>query len=779
MNFNTVSAVEEKCWDMRIADQPRAEDRKVLLRLYNGNPPFDEATADENNIQINRNNLIGPNMLSMSRRQWNGAFLRPSHFFTAKPDSGPAHKRMEWSNFATAHANRLLKRDRRMVGQVKATGANTLLYGIGPVNWKDRRSVIPTPIPVSSLLVPSETTIDDFDESLECFAIFREWTLSQLYDMTHGPKVDPGWNMKVVQSAYDYIKDDLRKSPNSLAFQYMPERIEELNKQDKGLYGSDAVPTVDVWDFYHKSEDGKSWYRKVILDWNAGVDVSTYSSNGTRPDSKNDGFLYSSGSRKYANSASEIIHCQFGDCSPYAPVKFHSARGLGWMLWGVCDSDNRLDCKVNEAAFEQTMWFFQTAGNQDMIRLKKANFEHMGIIPQGIKFLTANERFTPNAQLIQMVFDRNRRTMADSSTTYTQDYDKGGEARTATETMAIVNASQALASGVLEMAYTYEAFKYREMFRRLCLKNSTDPMAREFRLNCLKDGIPEDLLEAEKWSIEPEQVLGGGNKTLQMATVGFLNSIRQNLPPDGQRIVDHISVEAATDQPDLAEEIAPLGENKPISNSTNVAQLATDRIMRGLPFTAPKDAIYEDYVTVWLQDMGITVQRIFQKGGMATPDEMSGLMNLANGIPVGNGGRSDCISKYLEIMGKNKSEKEKVRQFQDVFGQLMNHVKGIAQRLQQAMQKQGDNGQGAQGPDPKDMAKVQGMMIQAQTKSKIAEQNAANKLRQKEEQFQAAEKRKDLQTATDIQRTGIVTRHELMANRMKALQVEPEPAKTE
>jgi hypothetical protein len=41
--------------------------------------------------------------------------------------------------------------------------------------------------------------------------------------------------MDMVQRAYDYIKDDVRKSPNSLAFEFMPERVEELEKQDKGL----------------------------------------------------------------------------------------------------------------------------------------------------------------------------------------------------------------------------------------------------------------------------------------------------------------------------------------------------------------------------------------------------------------------------------------------------------------------------------------------------------------------------------------------------------------
>jgi hypothetical protein len=763
MKFETVSAVEEKCWDMRLADQVRADDRRVLLRTYNGSPPYDEATEEENNIQFNRNDLTGPNVLAQARTQYNNAHLRPSNFFTAKAQSGPGHKRSELSSKFTTNANRPLKASPRQAALVRSQGANLMTFGIGPANWKDRRSVIPGGIPVSSLLIPSETTIEDWD-NLECFAIFREWTISQLYDMTHGPKVDPGWHMDMVQKAYDYIKDDLRKSPNSLAFEYMPERMEELAKQDKGLYGSDAVPTVDVWDFYCKSEDGKGWVRRIILDSNAGQDMTSFSESGQRPTSRNktgdkEQFLYTSGKRKYADDVSQIIHCQFGDCSPYSPVKYHSVRGLGWMLWGICDLQNQEHCKLSEAIMEQFMWFFQTAGNQDLMRLKKASFAHMGIIPQGIRFLTPAERYTPNMPLIEMAFARNRQQLGDMSSSFTKGYDEGkGQGRTATETMAIVNSSQALASGVLTLSYGYAKSLYTEEVRRLCLKNSTDPMARQFQLDCANDDIPREMMDVNKWSIEPEQVLGGGNKTLQMASVGFLNTIRKNLPPNGQRVVDHISVEAATDQPDLAEEIAPLGEDKPISNSTNMAQLATERIMRGLPFQAPKDAIYEDYVMVWMHDMGMTIQKIMQRGGTATPDELGGLMNLGK-----------HIAGFLKVMATNEDEKDKTKEFEDAFGQLMNHVKALAQRLQENMKKQaGANDASAQG-DPKAAAQVQATMLMGKTKADILKASAALKQQHKDQQFQADQKRKDATTAAEITRGGVRTRHELLANRLKAL----------
>ena len=756
---------------MRLSDQTRAEDRAVLLRLYGGRPPFSEEDEELNGIQVNMNDLTGPNVLSQARSQYCNAHLKPSNFFSAKPDAGPGHKRSEWGSNFTTHANRLLKRDRRMVGLIRSQGANTMLFGIGPSNWKDRRTIIPNSIPVGSLLIPSQTEIDDFD-NLQYFAVFREWTPGMLWDMTHGPKVDPGWNLPLVKAQFDYIKEERTKSANSLAYQYQSDRIEELMKDSKGYMDSDAVPTCDVYDFYFReSENGKGWYRRIMLDWGTGQDISTYIEAGTRPESRNkvgdkSGFLYTSGKRKYADSVSEIIHCQFGDCSAYAPFHYHSVRGLGWMLWGVCELQNRLHCKFSEAVFESCMWLFQSAGNQDLIRLKKATFEHMGIIPQGIKFLTPAERFVPNMPLIEMAFARNRQQIGDMSDSFTKGYDEGkGQGRTATETMAIVNSSNALSASILDLSYGYQKFLYIEMVRRLCLKNSTDPMAREFRLACLNDGIPEDMLDVNKWSIEPEQVLGGGNKTLQMASVGFLNTIRKNLPPNGQRVVDHISVEAATDQPDLAEEIAPLGQDKPISNSTNTAQLATERIMRGLPFQAPKDAIFEDYVMVWLHDMGLTIQKIMQRGGTATPDELGGLMNLGKHIKD----FLDIMAKPAKGKGAFPEDKQKIKQLEDAFGQLMNHVKALAQRLQESAKKQaGANGAGAQG-DPKAAAQVQSTMLMGQTKAKILEANAALKQKHKDAQFQSDQKRKDQQTSAEITRGGVRTRHELLANRLKAL----------
>jgi len=229
-------------------------------------------------------------------------------------------------------------------------------------------------------------------------------------------------------------------------------------------------------------------------------------------------------------------------------------------------------------------------------------------------------------------------------------------------------------------------------------------------------------------------------------------------------LVDHLSVEAATEQPDLAEEMAPVGEDTPISQSTAKAQDATMRLLHGLPYRLPKEAVFEDYVVVWLHDANLEVQKVLKRGGLATPDELNGLMNLGQNIDE----LLQVMEQQAEATIGDTGPKAKLREYQDMAGQLQNHVKGLAQRLQESMATQA-GGNGAQVGDPKDAAKVEAMLIQAQTKAQIADRASQQRTAQKQVQWEQGEKRKDEQTAAEIQRQGVRTRHELLAGRLKAL----------
>lgn len=756
MRWDDASKVEECVWNMRLADLPRGENRAIINQLFNGDPPYDQAMAEENNIQINRNDLEGVNLMAQARRQWNAAFLNTERYCTVSVDSGPPHKRGDDGTTITKNLNRVLKRSRHMLEQVRATGGNAMLHGPGICIWESRRKMVCKPLPVSSVLIPSETTID-FD-NLAYFAVFREWTPAQLYEMTHGPRVDPGWNMDVVKSQLKYVGEQTQKQPNATAYQFMPERIEELVKQDLGFWGSDAVPTIDVWDFYFREdEDGKGWYRRIILDW--GITEGSYERNSKAPDQPNKEnkgkFLYTSGKKRYADKLSEIMHMQSMDCSAVFPQMYHSQRSLGWLLWGVCDLQNRLHCKFNEAVFEQMMWFFRVASNQELMRIRKANFMHMGVVPAGIDWVKSEERYKPDMALVQYAFQRNRSLMNDSAAAFTQQFDQKDKEMTATETMAVVNQVNALVSGMLALSYNYESFKYAEIARRACIKIKPDPMAAEFQRLCLEDGLPPEMLNSERWWVQSDRLLGAGNKTLGMAQAKFLLDIRKNLPPDAQRRVDHIAINVNTDDPTLAEELAPVsGMNKPSSSTMN-ALMFTERLMRGLPFVPPPDAVPEDFVRVWIADLQLMVATA-TKTNMATPEDLLGWNNIV--LETG---------KLLEQIGQDEEERPKVKGYTDKLAQVMNQIKGFAQRLKAQNKAKGQNGEGA--PDGADMAKIVAKQIESAQKVKQMETSHAARTAQKQVQFELEQQRKDRETEADIRRENAKAANQMAIDARKPL----------
>jgi len=756
VKFSKVNLVEQVVWNMRLADLPRAENRTIINELFNGDPPFDEDTAEEDQIQINRNDLTGPNVMTQSRRQWMQALVtKPGNKFSVALDSGPAKKRREWSHAITRNANRVLNRSRSYMEQGRAAGAQTVLHGIGPSIWTTRRGVLCKPLPIGSVMIPSETDVDF--ENLDHIAFFNEWTPAQLSKLVYGNRRDPGWNLELVKAQWKYVVEQVQKQPNATAFQYMPERIEELIKQDMGFWGSDAVPTIDVWDFYFRQDDN-GWYRRVFLDWGveAGVKDLPKSKNGDKNDLFG-GFLYTSGKRIFARDINEFFHSQLGDCSAVAPFKVHSIRSLGWMLWGVCDLETRLHCKFSEALFEQLMWFFRVASGGDLTRLRKADFYHFGVIPSNVDMVKGNERYVPDANLINAGFTRFNQLISQAASSFTQDFSGGesGKEMTATETMARVNQVNALVSGLLTLAYTYEEFKDRETMRRLCIKNNPDPLAKKFYLMCMEDKVDPEVLDVDKMDIVRERSMGGGNKTLEMAMVQFLQGIRKNLGPQGQRQVDHISIESVTDDARLAEDLAPVEQEKHVSNSEHDAQLATDRILRGLPFQVRPDMVFEDYVKVWLQDLTVLVTQKQQAGGMATLDEIKGFQALSN-----------QITEFLKIMGTDPELKERVREYQLALTKLLNLVKAMFQRLMQQMKAQARAG--GNGEQAKEAAKIRAIELAAQVKAKNSTESNAQKNAQRQVSFELKEQQQEREHQATMRRLDLEHHYNLLTDALRA-----------
>lgn len=744
MRFKNPSDVGSVVYYLRQADVPRSSNRALVNQLFNGDPPWTPQEEEENNINTNTNFLDAAKIAHDARNTFNNAFLKPGNFFNITLDSGPLYKRSKWQRIITEKINRCMKRSLPYIEVQRAEFAQTVLHGIGPSFWEDNHKWIPYSVPICDLLVPSRTRVSL--DNLDYFVIRRQFTYEQFRKMTKGSKVDKGWNMKMVNQILKEKRDEYLTNASSVNIM-TPEQVVESQKSDEMLYDNEAIPTIDCDELFY-NDDGEGWKRKMIK--------SVESESSTV-----DQFLYAP-DRVIAPDRSHLLHVMFGDGSNVAPFRYHSVRGLGWLLYSVCHLQNRLRCKFTDSVFEQFLWYFRVSNPEDRERFDKVDLHHLGILPEGMDFVKGQDRYQINQGLVAAAFSMNRQTMAESASQFRQDIDNGtSREMTAQEVMTRMQSANAMIGSMLMLAYIYQQFQYNEICRRFAIKNSSDKDVEKFQEDCKKEGVPAEMIDYERWNIEPERVLGAGNKTLEIAQAKELMAVRPLLDPEPQREVLHMFVEAVSDDAKLANRLVPI-DKKIVSDSVHDAQLASATLMMGMPVSIKTGMNHIEYIESLMNSMGSVIKKIQGIDNVGTVEQVIGLSNMAQ-----------HISEHIAILSEDKSQKDRVKKYSDALNSLMNVVKGFAQRSQEK------NAQGNGGITPEAQAKIQSQLLLAQTNAQIKDAKAQQQMQQKEASFRSrqemeAEKhqmelgQQVQQTRVDVAAKDLTTAADIRATRNKS-----------
>ncbi len=686
--------------------------------LADGDPPYTRQEQLDNNIEVNCNFLETTKAIADARKTWYSALIGRRIYFTVDIDHKNRHART-WSSKITKGINKVLKNSLDYTELKQATGAQVVLHGIGPSAWNDSFSWLPEEIGLEDLLIPPGTR--KHLRNLKHYFIFRKYTSTQLSELTQGARRDPGWNMKVVNAELKRLATEYYGRPANWDFEN-PVKLQEWYKSNSGYMDSSAVPTVDAWDCYWQDEknDRVAWYRGLILDSPEG----SASAEGE--------FLYKS-DNPVAEKRERLLHINFGDGANKAPFMYHSIRGLGFMLYSPGQLQNRLRCQINQAIFENCVMGFRLTNADDRARLNKIDLYQRGImlVPQDVQIIPEAERRSINQELAFAGLAQNRQLMGESASQYVQDVEQGStREQTATEVMAKVNSANAIVSGMLQMAYEYDEHQDREICRRFCLKNSTDPDVKKFRQDMLNEGVPEEALNFERWTVHKERALGGGNKMMAIAQADKFMAVRHQLDPDQQREVTRIYLAANSDDPNLPDRLVPPSPPA-LSSSRHDGQLAAGAILAGSPVQPRPGTNHIDYVEALLSAMASFLKLIMATGGMASKEQLAGLSALAGAIQM-----------EIQQIAQDPQEKDRAAQYGEALAQMIAVAAELAKRMQKQMQ------QGA--PDQDGAAETRGeiasKLVLAKSKAEISEAAAAQKRQQKQMAFVQGEKRKDIET---------------------------------
>lgn len=760
-SFTQVEAVQDVIQQLKDADRVRAENRAFIAMLFNGEPPYSEQEATDNNADTNINFLEGPKIALDARSQFYNGFLKPANFFSVEIDIPDSTKALKYGKTVTRALNRLMKKSLAYMETLRAQFASVVLHGIGPVVWPNKDSWIPDPFAVGDILIPDRTRMDM--RNLGYFPVRREWTPYELLKMTSGDRVDPGWNRPLARELLAELierKYKAQGSASDINFYERPEEVAELMKENSVYWGSSAVPTIVCWDFYYQDceDDAGQWKRCIVLD------------KGTDTKKQKNQFLYKP-LRAYESDWSHIIHWQFGDAANTAPFRYHGICSLGKILYSILHLQNRLRCKFSDAVFENLLMYFRVANPTDLDRIQRVDLHHLGIWPEGLNAVKADERHVPDMNLVTTLTQQNRQLMAESAASYVQNVDDGrNKEMTASEVLARQNAANAIVSSMLNLAFTYQAFQYTEICRRFLNRKSRDPDVQKFWQLMQREQVPPAVLDIERWSVIPERVLGAGNKTIEMLEAQQLMAVRPMLDPDGQRIVVHKFVLANSDDPRLADQLMPLDKPLLPSDSVVEAQQAAGVLLMGLPVGMRSGVNRQEYIGALMQSLQIAVQKVQQRGGVPqSPDELQGLQNLAQ-----------HVAQNLQLFAQDTQQKPLVRQMEGMLTKINNMIRGFAQRFQKAMQERAQqNG----GMDPAELQELQSKERADQQKLRAKEEASGQRLRQKETQFASEEQRKNIELRNRLAREHAEFRlDQSLKDADKALEVhretalEPEPA---
>jgi len=453
--------------------------------------------------------------------------------------------------------------------------------------------------------------------------------------------------------------------------------------------------------FYQKPEDGK-WYRKILVRNNGAYTVPI-------PDE----FLYEEPA-PFAEDVDQIIHVQFGDGNVVAPLKFHSVRGLGVLLFSVVELLNRFRCQQMQHTFEQLNTWLRVTNPTDKDRPKILELGPYAVIQDGVSFVPPTERHQVDARLLEFAMAQGKQIIADNSSSYVQDIDNGTpKEQTLGEAQIKLQSANKVVAGTLGTIYVQEVFLWLEVKRRFCLPVTDDSDVKSFQ-KAIQKVIPKAILKDENFVIDMEKSFGAGDQTLAIQEVTQLMGVSAKLDPDAQRTVLRKFIAVVTRNFDLAAQLVPEKPNA-ASDGTKAAEDVFATAMLGLPIVLRQGIEHRDYVETWLGLMNGVIDGIMQQDEMGTPDQVVGLTVAAQNV-----------EQHIAILAEDPINKEFVTAANKALGKMMNDVRAFAQRQQQKQQAE-QAAQQDQGPQI-EIAKAKANIAIAEEKLKINQATAQQKM---------------------------------------------------
>lgn len=693
-----ISQAREIIGKLTEGDQARARKRANLIHTFNGGQPYTESEAETHGIYTNVQSFTGPRILMEARRQLARLHQGALNLFHVTVRRGSNYDDMA-SRWITDWLNRFIKNDSRYVDKMHADDASLVLHGVAPTFWDDPYEWRPTALAVEDLKIP-DNTLSDFS-NLTHFAIRQEMSAANLLRIITARRAVPGWNIPLLKRLAEKLLTDRYRDWRDWDINF-PEKVADDFRSSPSFFSSTALADVKVWYLYDLRPNGSEaqWYLQVFTE-----------------DEKDDDFLYQS-PKPVAEDVAQLLQVHYADGSCHAPFKYHSVKGLAYLIYPAVMLLDRAFCRINDVVHDSMNQYYRGLPDPERAGPVHVILPNQTVIPSGIQFVTAGERYTVNANILRFYIDFLRQFISEQATSYTRDIDGDRGAMTATEAQARMAMAGALAESLLDLEAKYREREYREVCRRFTLKKSRDPDVKRFQSEFLaRFGDPE-FFNFSLWDVWAEHGLGGANTALAMQQANLLFQNRGAFSPHAQKEIRREWILAITNDPRKALAWEPEDTPAP-SGTVQFAQLALGALLQGTRVDVPPQVNLLEYALILLDGITQRLNLLAGAGGVPVPADFEGIMTAAM-----------HLEDVLQVLAGDEANRDLVKAMMQQLTQALRPVDEWRQAIER----------GTATLKPEDQAKIMAIMTKAEAEREVAlakhQQKIAN-LQERSEQKMA------------------------------------------
>jgi len=725
-------------------ESDRSYKRALVKGFVDGNAPFNQSdlVAAGRADMCNVNWRIGEAYLATALSAIYDVFSQSPTYAQVETAHGKGSERTDWSAIITEHFDRLMKTDRYLDYEMQNSQYDMVLYGCGPMIFRNNLDWRPRYNPCGMLLVPemAKSKTEEWEEA--AYRVY--YTPHDLYNFIRYPEMatKAGWDVEQVKLSIIASHPRSREGGEYQSWEWHQQALKNASYRYSAEARSIHIAHYFFREFAMESEE-------LGMITHTMVDLSFDGRGGNK-------FIYRNDRR--FRSWDQIIHPMYYDHG--GGGYHHSVTGMGVKMYAAMTYQNRLICNLADKCFAPKIMFKPTSASQDQ-QLQLARFGDYARIPNGFDLVQTpvqgmlDEGLAFNQAVTQIVSSNLSQYRSEMQKTK-------GNPITANQVDYMAQQEATISQTQLNHLYNQLDWLYLEVFRRAANFNLPDHVpgaaaAKKFQADVIKAGVPKEALHHIS-TVTASRVIGQGSAFLRKQTLARLLDIMPRLPSEGQDklVRDYVASEAGFS---LVNRYSPeKDKNKlPTDHEANaVLQIAAAKQGVQPVVTDTQNPVI--YAQMFLHAAAETMASLQKTGPQGAVPALAFLETLA-----------PAIAKHLDRIKNDPTRKDihkvLMQQFQrmakltdQLHKKVQEMMKQQQQQQQQKMQAMAQAKQAENGGDPEmrlKQAQAQfDMRLKAEkTKNDIANKNAKAKQNMEVKAAQTRQNMavKDLSTAQDIQ----------------------------